>query len=50
MVTATSRMSADKIRVELGFRPRYGVAAAMAELERWFRTGELPSHGVPPGV
>ncbi len=35
-VTARSRMSMRKIREELGYVPRYGVAAAMAELERWF--------------
>lgn len=37
MVTAVSALSTRKIREELGFRPRYGVAAAMAELEDWFR-------------
>jgi nucleoside-diphosphate-sugar epimerase len=36
-------MSMRKIREELGFEPRYGVAAAMAELEQWFRTGTCES-------
>ncbi len=47
MVTARSRMSMRRIREELGFRPRYGVSAAMAEVERWVRTGQLPSPGGP---
>jgi len=42
MVTAQSRMSMRKIREELGFRPRYDVSSAMAELEQWFRTQQLP--------
>jgi len=42
MVTAPSRMSVRKIQEELGFRSRYSVSRAMEELERWFRTGELP--------
>lgn len=36
MVATESRMSMRKIREELGFRPRYDVAAAMRELEAWF--------------
>lgn len=43
MVTARSRMSMRKIQEELGFRPRYGVASAMVEMERWFKTGHLPA-------
>ncbi|HTP25634.1 MAG TPA: NAD-dependent epimerase/dehydratase family protein [Anaeromyxobacteraceae bacterium] len=43
MVTARSRMSMRKVREELGFKPRYDVSSAMAELERWLRTGELPA-------
>jgi nucleoside-diphosphate-sugar epimerase len=39
MVVARSRMSMYKIRRELGFQPRYDVATAMAELERWYRRG-----------
>ena len=45
MVTARSRMSMRKIREELGFTPRYTVSSAMQELERWFRTGQLPGAG-----
>ena len=44
MVTARSRMSMRKIREELGYVPRYGVEAAMAELATWFsRCGRQPS-------
>ena len=39
MVTARSRLSMHKIESELGFRPRYDVSTAMAELEQWFRRG-----------
>ena len=42
MVTAPSRTSVRKIQEELGFRSRYSVSRAMEELERWFRTGDLP--------
>ncbi len=42
MVTARSRLSMRKIREELGFRPRYSVAMAMAELEQWFSAGHPP--------
>lgn len=45
MVTAVSRCSTRKIREELGYAPRVGVDAAMAELARWFRTRELPPLG-----
>jgi nucleoside-diphosphate-sugar epimerase len=42
-VTAVSRMSIARIRADLGFVPRYGVASAMAEMEAWFRHGRLPA-------
>jgi nucleoside-diphosphate-sugar epimerase len=42
MVTAKSSMSMRKIREELGFAPRYGVARAMEEMAEWFRAGERP--------
>ena len=50
LVTARSRLSMRKIREDLGFKPRYGVASAMADMELWFRTGQLPSvsSGAPP--
>lgn len=48
MVTARSRMSTRRIREELGFRPRYDVAAGMAELARWVHAGELPGPGPRP--
>jgi hypothetical protein len=37
MVTAVSRMSMRRIREELGFTPRYTVAAAMEALAAWVR-------------
>lgn len=49
MVTARSQMSMRKIRDELGFRPRYTVAAAMAEMTAWFTTGALPAARGEPG-
>jgi nucleoside-diphosphate-sugar epimerase len=39
MVATRSRMSMNRIKSELGFRPRYDVAAGMAELEQWFGAG-----------
>ena len=48
MVTAPSSMSMRKIKEELGFRSRYSVSRAMAELERWFSTGELPAARAEP--
>jgi nucleoside-diphosphate-sugar epimerase len=36
MITAQSRMSMRRIRDELGYTPRFGVAAAMDEMARWF--------------
>ncbi|BDG07302.1 NAD-dependent epimerase/dehydratase family protein [Anaeromyxobacter paludicola] len=42
IVCTPSRLSIRRIREELGYAPRYDVAAAMAELERWFRTRALP--------
>jgi nucleoside-diphosphate-sugar epimerase len=36
MVCTQSRMSMDKIQRELGFKPRYSTAAAMAELRRLY--------------
>ncbi|MFL5299866.1 MAG: NAD-dependent epimerase/dehydratase family protein [Anaeromyxobacteraceae bacterium] len=44
MVTARSTMSMRRIRDELGFSPRYGVEAAMAEVGAWLsRCGRQPS-------
>ena len=36
MVTTRSRMSIEKIRAELGWRPRYTFATAVDELRRWY--------------
>lgn len=36
MVTAQSRMSSDRIRSALGFRPRYTFRAAVEELRAWY--------------
>src|SRR5439155_23361571 len=36
MVTTRSHMSIEKIRAELGWRPRYTFATAIAELRRWY--------------
>ncbi|HEX3758771.1 MAG TPA: NAD-dependent epimerase/dehydratase family protein [Kofleriaceae bacterium] len=36
MVTAQSRMSSDKIRSTLGFRPRYTFRSAIDELRTWY--------------
>ena len=36
MVTTRSRMSIEKIRAELGWRPRYTFASAIDELRRWY--------------
>ena len=43
MLIPRSRLSMRRIQEELGFRPRYGVSAAMAELEAWFRDRRLPA-------
>lgn len=47
MITAQSRMSMRRIREELGFAPRYGVAAAMEELSRWFGAGARAGTAAP---
>ncbi len=49
MVCARSRISRRRIEEELGFAPRYGVASAMAELERWFGTRPLGGVGARGG-
>ena len=44
MVTPRSALSMRRIREELGFAPRYGVEAAMAEVGAWLRRcGRQPS-------
>jgi nucleoside-diphosphate-sugar epimerase len=51
MVTAHSRMSSDKIRSVLGFRPRYTFPAAIDELRAWYaatRSGDASIRGDAP--